>query len=63
MDNLLTVKDMAKVLQKSETAVLNLRYRGVLPTGIKIGKTVYFCESDIKKMLEEKREGKNKFKR
>lgn len=59
MENLLNVSDMAKLLKKSEVAVRVLRQRGVLPTPVKVGRSIYWRESDIKAMLVPESRGRN----
>lgn len=59
-ENLMTLRDVAKALQKSENAIRMLRYRGVLPNAIKIGKAIYFRESDFENMLNKNQEVKKK---
>lgn len=59
MPNLLTVEELAGVLKRSPQAVRCLRQRGVLPSAVRVGRRIYWHESDITAMLE-KRDEKHK---
>lgn len=58
MENLLRVSDLATILHKSETAIYQLRKRGVLPDVVRVGHTIYFREKDVLEMLKPENEKK-----
>lgn len=57
---LLTVDDVAKMLQKSVGAVMMHRLRGNLPASIKIGRCIYWEKNQLERFLNRKRENGKK---
>lgn len=53
IESLISVGEMGRILGKSAPAIRQMRWRGGLPDAIKIGKKLFWSESDIKRFLKE----------
>jgi excisionase family DNA binding protein len=57
MERMLTIEEVARVLQVPVGTVRSWRYRGTGPAFVKVGRHVRVAEGDLRAWLEELRKG------
>jgi predicted DNA-binding transcriptional regulator AlpA len=53
---LVSVTAIAEILGRSEKAIYDLKYRGVLPPPVRLGGSLYWLAEDIESWLQANRE-------